>query len=147
MANPRDMSGLTQWKPGESGNPAGYSKRRRAQKTLRDALRKAIEQEIPAEMLDAIKTALGDAGEIVLGDTIAELLASRLVSLAFDSDRKLSLSALTAIASIEPTITEHHFALDELPTLDASPKHLDDVKRVLGDALRPAPEPDPEAIH
>jgi hypothetical protein len=67
---------LIPWKPGQSGNPDGHSRKRRAQKRLRQALDAMLEQEIPPEMLEQIdervRAALPD------GITFAEIIALRV---------------------------------------------------------------------
>lgn len=67
----------TQWKPGESGNPAGSSEKARSRRRLRDALGVLMANEAP----DALKAALPDELlEMLPQDlTIAELQAFRVV--------------------------------------------------------------------
>ena len=78
MPNPENLN--PPWKPGETGNPAGYSNGRRTATKLRNALDIMLEQAVPDELLVEMPPEM--AALLPDGITFAELIALRVVILA-----------------------------------------------------------------
>ena len=78
MSNGRDN--LTPWKPGQTGNPDGHSRKRRQAKKLREALDIVLESSVPDELLDTIP----DDVRAILPEnmTFAEIIALRVAIVA-----------------------------------------------------------------
>lgn len=54
MPEGRNGGTLTNWKPGQSGNPAGSSKKLRGRKLLRELLNEELDRQIDADLLAKI---------------------------------------------------------------------------------------------
>jgi hypothetical protein len=66
-----------QWKPGQTGNPSGHSKQRRAARRLREALDTVLGEQVPEWLLSRLPPELLE--DLPPGISFAELLALRLV--------------------------------------------------------------------
>jgi Family of unknown function (DUF5681) len=96
-------SNLTPWKPGQPGNPRGGSKKQRAKKLLREAVADALQTEVPEEIREKLKAALGAD---LVGSTMVEVIASRLAVLALGGHQSLALAAIHEIGALEPKLLE-----------------------------------------
>lgn len=108
------VGNLVPWKPGQSGNPKGYSEGRRKAKRLREALDALLEEGIPPELLDQL-----DSKTLELlpeGITFAELLALRAVMIGgFSRDHGDVLAAVRSIFAA----TEKPDPIGKPPTREA----------------------------
>ncbi len=91
--------GLTPWKPGESGNPNGGSKKATARRTLRDFLRDEMNDELTPEEAEALNLA---AGEYLAGQAAAKVIRKN----ALLGAPRQSEKALDQIIATEPKTIE-----------------------------------------
>ena len=94
------------WKPGQSGNPKGGSKKARARKLLREAVREALEKDVPEELRETLR---GVLGADLIGETVCEVIAARLAAMALGGPNNVALSAIREIVGLEPKAVTHEF--------------------------------------
>jgi len=83
------------WKPGETGNPGGYSNGRRVATKLRTALDVILENEVPETLLLELPPDMADL--LPPGITFAELIALRVVILAARAPKLEQIIASAAL--------------------------------------------------
>lgn len=120
---------LPPWKPGESGNPAGSSKRVRARAAakrvsgLAASLRALLDQECPEDLLAEL-TPEQRAG-LDGSPSLARYLAAKLVtSAAAASSFGQLLSALQLIATVDLRAADQELGSDLDGLLERFPRHL-----------------------
>lgn len=94
MGTGKGSGNIIPWRPGQSGNPRGGSRKL----TLRMRLRKALGAKLPAEVADRLIEALGPDFDL---DSYGDAIIARLVTLALDPKPGLSLEAARAIIGLE----------------------------------------------
>lgn len=133
--NPIPNSLPTRWQPGQSGNPRGYSEKRRKAKRLRRALDAILEQDAPEDWLFSIPERIA---QIIPPDvTLAELIAVRAVLIAGTAvEDSAALAAIKVI--LQATGSPDAAAPPErkgAPVLAASDERRRQVAEQLGIAL------------
>lgn len=99
MSNPNpDMSGLILFKKGQSGNPQGSSRRQRAQRSLRAALREKVSASIPPEILAELVVAFPEGAS---AETLADFLAQRVIYRAAVGNGKELMEGVSFLAALE----------------------------------------------
>ena len=139
--NPIPNSLPTRWQPGQSGNPRGYSEKRRKAKRLRRALDAILEQQAPEDWLFSVPERIA---QIIPPDvTMAELIAVRAVLIAGTAtDDGAALAAIRVI--LQATGTPDGAAPPErrgAPVLAASDERRRQVAQQLGIDLEDEEKP------
>lgn len=142
---PGDPSNLLpyRWAPGQSGNPAGASAKRRQARRLRQALDTILADEAPDWLLARLPPEL--AADCPPGVTFAELVALRLVwaaSTATNPSSILSAAQLIIAAQAKPDALEQRDPTRP-PRLEATEARRRSVASQLGVELEPEPAAEP----
>ena len=120
----------TQFKPGQSGNPKGGSKKRSRQRLLRECLPAFCAGKIPEDIRDELPEALKELNGY-------DAIAHRLLTIALTGKENLALSAIHEIISTEPKQVQM-----QVEETDADPYVApdDEFRGKLEEYFRKAPE-------
>ena len=125
------VANLTPWKPGQSGNPEGHSKARRARRSLRDALGDILDAALPDEIAVKLAEEIGTAAP----EKIADAVALRLSLFALAGKPEVSLAAIGQIRQLEGHDAPTLLPGAEVPEIPDSEAHQEAIKDALREAL------------
>jgi hypothetical protein len=132
MGRPNPENLVAPWKPGQSGNPNGFSKKSRLRATLKAATLEGLASKLPPSILDRLPEELRG---LDLEDT-AQLIATRLLLSALDPNDRHWRDSVSLIASLERgekiEVEETKPDLVEIPD---STEHEEAVRAALKEAL------------
>lgn len=126
------VENLTPWQPGQTGNPEGHSRARRARKALRDATARVLEADLPDELVERIAQNLQGLDS----QQVADLIATRLALAALDPSETRWMDAVSQLRQIEGGVPEPQQAEEPraAPEIPDSTERMEQVREALIEA-------------